>query len=713
MGIISKEERVVEGSIVFSTIGRCNYAFDVFSLPVRQQQQQGIQASFQHLSLLPPPALSQLEEIRHTSGKSVSYNGHAVERSQWDLVLFQGKGEGSKLIEKPGDDCSELLAYVSEDGGALQIRFVLSGAEGRIGLETSQTNVEWGTSSLALRDKPSVAGGRLVYVSTEEASNSPRESWNAVYSTHLKTRSTTRLTPQGVSDFSPAISPSVASNQEHGWQGEIEGLCVDIYVCNAADGTNRRLLVKDGGWPSWANDHTLYFHRQADDGWWSVFKVNLSAEGSDEAERVTPPGLHAFTPAASQTGQWIAVATRRQDSDYRHVEIFDMQRQSFQKITSLINPHVHHYNPFVFPNSDRVGYHRCREVLKPAWTSEDIGDNVESTINTIVPHLEPILSPIPRLALLRIDGAFPAVSPDGCMIAYIAGVGSEGLYAMNLDGTGRRKIYEQSAFGTDWDTVRKGIVYTSLGPAFATEDKTVHIAAVHDADIIDLKPGEKNPSVKILTKPGTQNNAFPSVSPDGKYIVFRSGRSGHKNLFIMDAAEGEAKYLRRLTEGAWTDTMPNWAPNNEWISFCSDREKPGKHVAEGSFAVYYIRPDGTGLHKVIESVGGGKVNHPWFSPDSKSILFTSDIAGVSAEPISVPHQFQPYGDLFVAKADGTELVRLTQNAYEDGTPSWGSKFIAKSELTDQGTRLHSAFSDVNFLNCREVEIPPKRICGWP
>ncbi|KAJ7297871.1 hypothetical protein O6H91_Y031900 [Diphasiastrum complanatum] len=606
MGIISKEERVVEGSIVFSTIGRCNYAFDVFSLPVRQQQQQGIQASFQHLSLLPPPALSQLEEIRHTSGKSVSYNGHAVERSQWDLVLFQGKGEGSKLIEKPGDDCSELLAYVSEDGGALQIRFVLSGAEGRIGLETSQTNVEWGTSSLALRDKPSVAGGRLVYVSTEEASNSPRESWNAVYSTHLKTRSTTRLTPQGVSDFSPAISPSVASNQEHGWQGEIEGLCVDIYVCNAADGTNRRLLVKDGGWPSWANDHTLYFHRQADDGWWSVFKVNLSAEGSDEAERVTPPGLHAFTPAASQT-----------------------------------------------------------------------------------------------------------VSPDGCMIAYIAGVGSEGLYAMNLDGTGRRKIYEQSAFGTDWDTVRKGIVYTSLGPAFATEDKTVHIAAVHDADIIDLKPGEKNPSVKILTKPGTQNNAFPSVSPDGKYIVFRSGRSGHKNLFIMDAAEGEAKYLRRLTEGAWTDTMPNWAPNNEWISFCSDREKPGKHVAEGSFAVYYIRPDGTGLHKVIESVGGGKVNHPWFSPDSKSILFTSDIAGVSAEPISVPHQFQPYGDLFVAKADGTELVRLTQNAYEDGTPSWGSKFIAKSELTDQGTRLHSAFSDVNFLNCREVEIPPKRICGWP
>ncbi len=103
----------------------------------------------------------------------------------------------------------------------------------------------------------------------------------------------------------------------------------------------------------------------------------------------------------------------------------------------------------------------------------------------------------------------------------------------------------------------------------------LHILAIHDVDTIDLKPGEKNLAVTLLTRPGTKNNAFPAISPDGKYIVFRSSHGGHKNLWIMDAEEGEEKYLRCLTEGEWTDTMPNWSPDNEWIAFSSDQELQG------------------------------------------------------------------------------------------------------------------------------------------
>ena len=60
-----------------------------------------------------------------------------------------------------------------------------------------------------------------------------------------------------------------------------------------------------------------------------------------------------------------------------------------------------------------------------------------------------------------------------------------------------------------------------------------------------------------------------------------------------------------------------------------------------------------------------------FSPDGKWVVLTSQRAGYSAEEISLPFQFQPYGDLFAVRLDGTGLLRLTHNGFEEGTPAWG------------------------------------------
>ena len=41
------------------------------------------------------------------------------------------------------------------------------------------------------------------------------------------------------------------------------------------------------------------------------------------------------------------------------------------------------------------------------------------------------------------------------------------------------------------------------------------------------------------------NNGFPAFSPDGKQLVFRSGRGGHKNLYIMNS---DGTGIKQLTQ---------------------------------------------------------------------------------------------------------------------------------------------------------------------
>ena len=82
------------------------------------------------------------------------------------------------------------------------------------------------------------------------------------------------------------------------------------------------------------------------------------------------------------------------------------------------------------------------------------------------------------------------------------------------------------------------------------------------------------------------------------------------------------------------------------IAFLSNR-----HEAQNSevFGIYLVRPDGSGLQRVEVAKGvEGKrerLNHVCFNGDGEWLLFTANLGGVTAEPIGLPNQFQPYGDL--------------------------------------------------------------------
>lgn len=65
-----------------------------------------------------------------------------------------------------------------------------------------------GAPKAYLNDRPSMNGDIIIFVSTEEDVGKRLQGWNAVYSLNFKTSVTKRLTPPGVTDYSPAVSPS-------------------------------------------------------------------------------------------------------------------------------------------------------------------------------------------------------------------------------------------------------------------------------------------------------------------------------------------------------------------------------------------------------------------------------------------------------------------------------------------------------------------------
>ncbi|KAL6968702.1 hypothetical protein U1Q18_034498 [Sarracenia purpurea var. burkii] len=649
-----------KGTIVFTTVGRTQYGFDVFSVKIP--------------SNLDAPAALWDSEHRITDGISINYNAQFVDEDETLVYVSERNGASRIYLTRPGTTKSELLSSPPES---------------------------------LFHDRPIVTGGRLYFISAHEPADAPFKSWSALYSTGLHDGEVRRLTPYGSVDYSPAISPSgkliaVASYGSRPWGGDFHDLQTDIVVFRESDPTKRTVICQHGGWPTWSSDSTIYFHRQADDGWWSIFRIDLPEDFGlsgvpTSPSRVTPPGLHSFTPAAMHDGERIAVATRRRGKDFRHVEIFDVYSQKFHPVTELLNPNFHHYNPFVSPESGFLGYHRFRGESAP-------GDS-------IIPHLEFMTSPIKGLQMFRVNGSFPSFSSNGDLIAFNPDFDSNsGLKIVKSDGSKGWTLFKgRTTFYNAWSPTEKNVIFSSLGPIFASAKATVQIGRIaFDPLNLDDDREDIPIDIKILTREDTGNNAFPSCSPDGKFVVFRSGRSGHKNLFIVDAINGEFNGgIRQLTEGPWIDTMPSWSPDGKLIAFSSNRHNP--HNVE-AFSIYVIHPDGTGLQRIHVAGAEGsrevdreRINHVCFSPDGKWLLFTANMAGVTAEPVSVPNQFQPYGDLFVSRLDGSGLRRLTWNGYENGTPAWhpGPELdMGNLGLASRvGDKLKGEFDEPLWIHC--------------
>lgn len=136
----------------------------------------------------------------------------------------------------------------------------------------------------------------------------------------------------------------------------------------------------------------------------------------------------------------------------------------------------------------------------------------------------------------------------------------------------------------------------------------------------------------------------PSYSPDGKRIAFNSNRDGLPAIYVMNP---DGSDVRKISGDSLHCFVPSWSADGTKAHFLA-KDSSGKD------AFYEVNPDDGGFTKLPSP-------YSTFSPDGKKIVMTRSLSADS-----------PMGstEIFVAHADGSNEVRLTNNDRLDTDPAW-------------------------------------------
>jgi TolB protein len=286
------------------------------------------------------------------------------------------------------------------------------------------------------------------------------------------------------------------------------------------------------------------------------------------------------------------------------------------------------------------------------WSADGRRLVFHRTLDAAWPPAATAWSPDAAFPLLR-TGIFPSFARDGRLLSNTAYAATfhNSIMVVSADGRDRRVVFDdptRNAVAPVWSPDGERIAF-GLG----RYNEGTRVGASSHVAVIDADGS----GMRLLTERTVGNHGFPSWSPDGRRIVYRSTTGDAKGLVVVDVASGEST---PLPSGAWTDTFPAWSPRGDRILFTSDRD--------GDWELYTMRPNGSGVTRLTRSPGNDA--HAAWSFDGEWIAFASARGGFKDEMPVGEGGGQGAGDIFVMRADGSDVRRLTDDAFEDATPAF-------------------------------------------
>jgi TolB protein len=246
----------------------------------------------------------------------------------------------------------------------------------------------------------------------------------------------------------------------------------------------------------------------------------------------------AWTPAWSPDGRWIAFVRQPWVRDPSHTDIWLVAPDGSnpRRLTAQV-AREHNWDPAWSPDSSQIAYYRFMGDRGQIWIMNADGTS--------------------RRALSDIGdrARYPSWSPDGKKIAFAVQQDRNwDIYLMNADGSGVTRLTDSPE--------------EEIRPVFLPGGTKLIYERRGQLRLLDVDTRE----TRVVTI--GPNDSHPTVSFDGKYIAYRSRKTGDfAHLWLMttaDALEGmvtDAK-AKRLTKGPdiW-DSGPTFSPDGTRIAF--------------------------------------------------------------------------------------------------------------------------------------------------
>jgi TolB protein len=228
----------------------------------------------------------------------------------------------------------------------------------------------------------------------------------------------------------------------------------------------------------------------------------------------------------------------------------------------------------------------------------------------------------------------PTVSPDGKLVAY-ATMANQSWQLRVINTETRRQM-----------TFVNPVTSTIATPEFAPDGKKLWFSMVINESPLQIVAANIDGGDRQRISNARAIEISPRINPKtGKEVLFISGRTGHPQLYKMNA---DGSGVERITTGEGDVANPSWSPDGKKVAFAWTRG-----YDPGNFNIFIMDVATKDFVQLTRQNGSNE--NPFWAPDGVHLVYAN--------------QRGRNRQIFTMLADGKRVKQLTSEG-DNQQPVW-------------------------------------------